>query len=227
MVNAWCDHSLVQLVGLLHRESKVPSHPELSALNAILREMRCGEKLPQLLANAIFTSPQSANHAQYVDAPYTRPHNYTGYPFRLTLSATDTQLWHDHDPDCDHCVQSAILRAQLDPSNTEMYSPQVHRPFMRALRASNAFVQRASDGALEPYNNPEWVHGEFVVDCLIDGSEVIRHQHEAAGAITKAINGTLTNKQGVQILCRTTCSPSHATLMRVLWKAQGWAVVYP
>ena len=152
--------------------------------------MRCGEKLPQQLANAIFTSPQSANHAQYVDAPYTRPHNYAVYPFHLTTRAAYTHLTHEHDPDCDHCVQSTILRAQLDPLNTESYTPQVHRSFMRALRGSKAFVERASDGALEPYDNPAWVDGEFTVDCLSDGSEVIRHQHE----------GSWTNHKGARWL---------------------------
>ena len=140
-------------------------------------------------SRAVAISLRSAHNAQYVDAPYTRPHDYTVYPFCLTW---DTKRCHAHEPhsDCLHCTQSAVLSAQLDRAG-DTFSTEVHRGFMRALRGSKAFTLV---DPLDPHSEavatapPVWRVGDFTVDCLLDGSEVMRHRHE----------GVWTNHPGAQ-----------------------------
>lgn len=177
-------------LGYFVERARSPVHPEMSALNAILREMRCGARLPETLASAIFPSPASAHNAQYVDAPYTRPHDYTVHPFYLPMHSI---LRHAHKPVpvCVHCIQTAVLRGQLDRNDSLSYRPAVHRSFMRALRGHKPFSQAspfARDGGLLAVDNADWVDGLFEVDCLLEGSEVMRHRHE----------GMWTNHRGTQ-----------------------------
>ena len=136
--------------------------------------MKCGQQLPHELSSAIFPSAESANHAQYVDAPHTRPVDYSVFPFRLTPRSERRLEPHSYAPQCDHCVETAALRAQLDSSD-EKYSPQVHGSFMRALRTSNAHIM--AGGQLAAANHI-WVEGQFTVHCLCNESEVVRHKHE-------------------------------------------------
>ena len=142
--------------------------------------MKCGEQLPQQLSDAIFPSPQSANSAQYVDAPQTRPFDYSVFPFRLTLRAETSLTQHPYSSDCDHCVQTATLNAQLDPTNDQAYLPRVYSSFMRALRSSKAYTTDARTDKLVPVDNPNWQLGEFTVNCLSHNSQVIRHKLEGS-----------------------------------------------
>ena len=179
MVVSCSSHVLTRSwLGYFAERATSPQQPELSALNRVLREMRCGEQLPQELSDAMFPSSRSANNAQYVDAPHTRPFNYSVYPFRLTPGTATRHQPHAHSDDCDHCVQTAALRAQLDCNNEEAYSLLVHRSFMRALRTSKAY--RTAGNELVAVDGHVWVEGQFTVDCVCNGNEVVRHVHEGS-----------------------------------------------